>query len=150
MAMDGLMIEVHVNPDAALSDTAQQITPAMLAELLTALQFRKPGGDLEKPEEFLTTLRGEIDRIDHELLELVSRRTDIAREIGKIKKEHNMTVLQVDRWKQMLDERTDFATRIGLDESVANEICQLLHEISIRIQTDLLNNQIVFDDPSQD
>ena len=61
-----------------------------------------------------------------------------------------MTVLQVDRWKQMLDERTDFATRIGLDESVANEICQLLHEISIRIQTDLLNNQIVFDDPSQD
>ena len=103
LAMDGLMIEVHLDPDAALSDAAQQITPDTLAEILGTLQIRKPGGDLERPEEFLASLRGEIDRIDHELLELVNRRIEVVKVIGGIKKEHKMTVLQVDRWKQLLE-----------------------------------------------
>ena len=146
IAMDGLMIEVHMNPDEALGDKAQQITPAALTDLLGVLQYRKPGGDLERPEEFLVALRGEIDRIDHELLELVSRRIDIVKEIGGFKKAHNMTVLQVDRWTKMMDERLEFASRIGLDESLAKEICQLLHERSIRIQSDLIS-QLKVPDP---
>ena len=41
---DGLLIEVHPDPDHALSDGAQSLTPAQFTELMAELADDRPGG----------------------------------------------------------------------------------------------------------
>ncbi|MEZ4950755.1 MAG: hypothetical protein R2784_15420 [Saprospiraceae bacterium] len=57
----GLMMEVHPNPDAALSDAAQQVTPHRFLEILGELQFRNPTTSDSAFLETLENLRHQID-----------------------------------------------------------------------------------------
>ncbi len=41
LGMDGLMIETHISPNKALSDTQQQVTPLMLKEIVLSLETRE-------------------------------------------------------------------------------------------------------------
>lgn len=139
MAMNGLMIETHINPDKALSDAAQQLRPEALKQILDNLYYRKPDGDGKEPEEFLRTLRQEIDIVDNQLLEAISRRDEIVCKIGMYKKNHNMTILQVSRWQQLLEDRLNQAGKLGLDEEFVKSVYQLIHDRSIKIQSALMN-----------
>lgn len=40
LGFDGWMIETHINPDSALTDKLQQVTPTRLFEILNHLQPR--------------------------------------------------------------------------------------------------------------
>ncbi|MBN2237660.1 MAG: bifunctional 3-deoxy-7-phosphoheptulonate synthase/chorismate mutase type II, partial [Bacteroidales bacterium] len=101
LEMDGIMIESHYSPDHALTDAKQQITPSALKKLIDKLIIRKRSGDLgfeTKLEEY----RSEIDRLDAEMIEILARRFDIIDAIGNYKKEHNITILQLKRWSNIL------------------------------------------------
>ncbi|HQU73440.1 MAG TPA: chorismate mutase [Calditrichia bacterium] len=139
LAMNGVMIETHIDPDNALSDANQQLTPARLAEILGELQFRRPGGDLSDPEAVLADMRHEIDETDQELLEIMRRRTEIVARIGKLKRDHHMTILQVSRWKQLLEDRLQRGNRIGLEEDFVEDIFRVIHERSIKMQSEVMN-----------
>jgi chorismate mutase len=139
LAMDGLMIECHLNPDAALSDASQQITPDSLDEILTNLIIRKPEGNGLNGQHTLEVLRGEMDSADSILLEALGKRIEITKKLGEYKKSHNMTILQVNRWQLVLEDRLRQAQHLGLDEKLVKDIYQILHNQSVKIQSELLN-----------
>lgn len=139
LAMDGLMIECHMNPDVALSDASQQITPDALEEILKNLKIRKPEGNGLNDQHTLEILREEMDSADYALLEAIGKRIEITRKLGNYKKNHNMTILQVNRWKQVLEDRLHQAQHLGLDEKLVKDIYQILHNQSVKIQSELLN-----------
>lgn len=138
LATDGLMIECHVNPDAALTDGKQQITPEALKTLLSQLVFRSKGtGSVEHD---LAELRGEIDDIDGELLQLLSRRMEVSGRIGEYKKCHNVAVVQMDRWKQILADHIAVGGSLNLDQELVEAVFEAIHQASIRRQTDILDD----------
>jgi chorismate mutase len=141
LAMDGLMIESHPNPDEAWSDKDQQVTPIALSELLHQLKVRKPEGVDPETVDFLSMYRDEIDLIDLEILDTIARRAKVVEKIAQYKKEHKMTILQVNRWDELLKDRLAVAKKLGLDDKFSKELLQQIHLMSIRIQTKVMNEQ---------
>lgn len=140
LAMDGLMIEVHCDPENAKTDAAQQITPKDLEVLLAKIIKREAQagkGCIDK----LDLLRHEVDKIDYDLLKILAKRMDIIREIGVYKKEQNLTVLQIERLRLMIQDRLSFGSTIQLDNRFILKLLQMVHNESIRIQTDMMNTR---------
>lgn len=135
MGFDGLIIESHCNPDCAWSDKNQQITPDVLNFLLNTLVVR----DAKQTTESLTLLRQQIDQIDNELLEALGKRMRISREIGQYKKEHNMPVVQTNRYDDILNSRARAAEELGMNGEFMKAVYQAIHEESVRQQIELLN-----------
>lgn len=132
LATDGLMIECHINPDTALTDAKQQITPDELKVLLSNLTFRsKQSGNVERD---LAGLRGEIDDIDSELLQLLARRMEVSAQIGEYKKRNNVTVVQIDRWKKILADHVTTGEEMGLSPILINKVFEAIHQASIERQ----------------
>jgi len=140
LAMDGLMIETHIDPSVALSDAAQQVTPADLKKLLGNLRIGKVNVDTPDHSQ-LEEYRRNIDHLDAELMEVFARRARLSRKIGEYKKDHNMTILQVKRWDNILEGLLDRAKRDGLDEKFVRAIYQTIHQYSINIQTEIVNGK---------
>lgn len=140
MGLEGLMIESHIDPSCALSDKEQQLTPADLAKLLDRLMIRHESADNPLFENKLEVLRSRIDALDTELLEVLSSRMDIVREIGKYKKEHNVTALQINRWSQLMEDRVKMAVKLNLNRTFTQILFQLIHEDSVRMQTEIMDN----------
>ena len=138
LEMDGLMIEAHIRPEEALTDKDQQITPDKLKELLSGLVIREEYGTIEF-ENKLEELRSEIDKLDEELIDILSRRMKIVEEIGKYKKENNITILQLKRWSQIIHDRVDTGVRMGLSREFLLKLLEALHEESIQRQTEVMN-----------
>lgn len=136
MDFDGLIIESHCCPECALSDSAQQLTPARLAEMLTALVLRRQ----KDPSERLKVLRGQIDNIDNELLDILNRRMAVSREIGECKKQNGMPVFQVDRHDDIMKSRIRSALEMGMDGEFMRKLLATIHEESVRQQLAVLNN----------
>ncbi len=99
---DGVMMESHIDPDNAWSDAKQQITPEQLAELLDGLIWRSENTDKQEFLTALATLREQINHVDDELLTLLGQRMKIADKIGQYKKDNNITILQTNRWNEIL------------------------------------------------
>ncbi len=130
--MRGLMLEVHHNPDIALTDPLQQITPHALSRLLNQLINDKPSQDcLQK----IIAIRKLIDEKDYELLELLAERMTRAREIGKLKKMSKTGVVQTERLKDIIADRLNKAEDLGLSTSFIHELMQLIHQESVAIQS---------------
>jgi chorismate mutase len=138
LEMAGLMIESHSDPDHALTDANQQITPSDLEALLGSLIVRQTKGNKEF-ETKLEMLRREIDKMDAELLDILSRRMKIVDEIGQYKKENNITILQIRRWSDIIFDRLNLGSRIGLDREFLLQMLQLVHEESIRRQEGIMS-----------
>ncbi len=135
LGLDGLIIESHCNPDCAWSDAKQQVTPDVLNFILDKLVIR----DTTQTTESLNALRAQIDEIDNDLIELLSKRMRICREIGQYKKEHNMTVVQTGRYNEILDKRGAQGVLCGMDADFMKDIFQAIHEESVRQQIEIIN-----------
>jgi chorismate mutase len=129
MGTIGFMIETHCNPDKALTDANQQITPESLKNAFKRLTFRKKKVDGDTV--VLQTLRKEIDEIDDELLNLIAKRMNVSEKIGDFKKQHKMAVLQMDRWKQVLEHHINKGVSLGLNDESVKEIFEIIHKDSI-------------------
>ncbi len=142
MGLDGLMIESHVDPSCAMSDKEQQLTPTELSRLLDKLVIRHPSADNPQFENKLEMLRSRIDSLDTELLEVLSSRMDIVREIGSYKKDNNVTALQINRWAQLIDSRVSVGQKLNLNKTFVQILFQLIHEDSVRMQTEIMDNHL--------
>lgn len=137
LSFDGLMIESHPTPDDAWSDAAQQITPDVLDYVINLLVIRNE----TQTTENLAELRRQIDGVDEQLLELLTKRMRISREIGIYKKEHNMPILQSPRYSEILEKRSDMGLVMGLSTEFVKEILKEIHEESIRQQMIVMNEK---------
>ncbi|GAA4086429.1 bifunctional 3-deoxy-7-phosphoheptulonate synthase/chorismate mutase type II [Mucilaginibacter panaciglaebae] len=137
--MQGLMIESHIDPSVAWTDAKQQVTPAALAELVDHLTLRKPDTNNAQVNDKLTELRNNIDKIDDLLIQKIAERMKIAEQIGAYKKENNITILQVNRWDEILNKRINYGKALKLSPDFTEKLLELLHTESIRKQTEIMN-----------
>ncbi len=128
---DGFIIESHINPDCAWSDAAQQLTPSDLGKLLRSLE--KPQSE-EKSSEALAHWRREIDHIDDEILRKIAERTALSKQIGAYKNEHNICILQPERYRNLMQRLLDNAESLGLASALVEDIFSLIHEHSVEVQ----------------
>jgi len=140
LSFDGLMIESHFNPNIALTDASQQLTPLDLKKLIENLVIRNEYGSTDF-ENLLEKLRFEVDHLDHELLNILSQRNEKTKQIGEYKKQNNITVLQIARLRKMIQERLDYGKNLELDNSFILKLLQLIHKESIRVQTDIMQQK---------
>ncbi len=143
LGVNGLMIESHIDPSKALSDAEQQLQPNDLKELLAILQFPKTISTNAEFANKLNSFRAMIDEIDDELINLLKKRISVIEDIGIYKKEHNITVFQLERWQEILRTRSQLAEKLGLSRHHIEKLCQLLHEESIRVQNEVMNKKTV-------
>lgn len=137
LSFDGLIIESHICPDKAWSDASQQITPDILQFIINKLVIREG----VQTTESLADLRMQIDNIDNDLLEMLSKRMRISREIGTFKKEHNMPVLQANRYDEIMQKRVILGESMGMSPEFVTKILEAIHEESVRQQIDVINSK---------
>ena len=135
MGLDGLIIESHYNPDTAWSDAAQQVTPENLEVILNNLVYRTT----HVPAENLTSLRQQIDQLDNDLLDILAKRMNISREIGKYKHSHNIPIVQSRRFSDIMSSRITAAKNLGMSEEFMRTVFSAIHEESVRMQLTLDN-----------
>lgn len=133
---NGLMIESHINPDKALSDASQQVTPETLGLILSKLVLR----DSKASTEDLKDLRYQIDQLDDHILDTLSERMRVASQIGQYKKDNNMTILQTGRFDDILTKRVAESGDYNLSVKFVKEVFSSIHEESIRHQNKTMNS----------
>lgn len=136
---DGLMIESHIEPDKALSDKKQQLKPCDLDELLSKIVLRKPDSDDSSFINSIEELRAQIDIYDDQLLDILENRMQVAETIGKYKKEHNITILQSARWKEIIEKTVAKGLQRGLAPEFVTTILEAIHQESINHQMKVMN-----------
>jgi len=137
--MAGLMIESHINPDAAWSDAKQQVTPSVLAKIISELVVRTPSTDNKIFKDTLSILRDQIDQLDDEIMSKLAARMKISEKIGQYKKENNVTILQVNRWEEIMQTRIALCRAMGLNDEFTSDLLKLIHHESIQVQTKVMN-----------
>ena len=138
---DGLMIETHTDPDNAWSDAAQQITPKTLVKMMQDLKTRKVTNEEVDYNNKLTTLRTQIDFIDHGLLDTLGKRMKVAIKIGELKKQKNVAVLQTKRWNEILGKMILEGEQKGLSEEFVLRMFKAVHQESINHQEKVINSK---------
>ena len=135
MGFSGLIVESHCSPDEAWSDAKQQVTPEVLDFILDRLVIR----DNVELTESLASLRKQIDEMDDNLMDLLTKRMRVSREIAQYKKEHNMAVVQTGRYAEILDKRGAQGGMCGMDPTFVKKVYEAIHEESVRQQMEIIN-----------
>ncbi len=80
----------------------------------------------------LEDLRAALDGIDHELLQLLSRRMDVVADIASRKRKHKVRIRDLERERRILDDRCETAQELGLSpdsiESVWRQLMLMSRE----------------------
>lgn len=137
---DGLMIESHIDPDNAWSDAKQQVTPEVLKEMLDTIIWRKEDINSAEFHAALEKLRQQINQLDDELMQILSQRMKIAEQIGKYKKENNITILQTNRWNEIIERATQKGDKIGLSKEFITKYFDAVHMESINHQKKIMDS----------
>ena len=136
---DGLIIETHHNPNHALSDAQQQITPETLDHILSQLQIRKASSSDSTFINQLDELRDKVDHLDREIIEAIAARMKMIEQIGSYKRDNNITIFQMERWKEIIQSRSEWGEILNLNPELVLDIYKLIHQESIKQQTDIFN-----------
>lgn len=144
--MQGLMIESHLDPSVAWTDAKQQLTPAALAELMDILTLRKPELKDKAFTDKLEELRSSIDKIDDQIIQKIAERMQVVQKIGEFKRDNGVTILQVNRWDQIMHKRSAFASALKLDLNFTGKLLELIHSESIRKQTEIMNDKVAVEE----
>lgn len=137
---DGLMVESHFDPDNALSDAKQQVTPNSLLEILNELVWRNENSSEQEFINALTTLREQINQVDDELMTLLGQRMKLSDKIGEYKKENNITILQTNRWNDILERAFQKGEKLGLTKDFIIKYFDAVHMESIHHQNKVMNS----------
>lgn len=136
---DGMIIETHIDPDNAWSDAAQQVTPENLKKIIFDLTIRKETDEAYEYQSKLAKLRGKIDEFDAKLLDVIGKRMKVTEDIGALKKEKNVAVLQNKRWNEILEKMVNEGSQKGLSEEFIIQFFKAIHQESIRHQEKIIN-----------
>ena len=134
---DGLMVETHYDPDNAWSDAKQQITPSALIKMMQDLKIREEEGSEIEYTNKLNTLRTQINVIDQQLLDSLGKRMKVADDIGTLKKENNVSILQTKRWNEILGKMILEGKEKNLSEEFILKMFKAVHQESINHQQDI-------------
>lgn len=135
LQFDGLIVESHCDPDKAWSDASQQVTPDVLSLILDNLVVRTTNASTEN----INALRKQIDEIDMSILEILAKRMRISREIGQYKKEHDIAILQSQRYDEIISKRVADGKSMSMGEEFLNTVFEAIHEESVRQQMEIMN-----------
>lgn len=138
---DGLMTETHCTPDDALSDAQQQITPETYKLLIDKLVFKREMIEDSDLLEYMDFVRQQIDELDLEVLNLLAKRMKLSEEIGKHKKHNRISVLQLQRWNEILEKAKDMGRERGLSEGFISHYLSAVHQESIAKQAGASKNE---------
>jgi chorismate mutase len=138
--MDGLIIESHIDPDKAWSDAKQQITPERLAEMLGQIAWRKEDVNSEEYHAALEKLRQQINHLDDELMQILGQRMKVAEKIGEYKKNNNITILQTNRWNEILERAFKKGEKLNLSKEFITKYFDAVHMESINHQNKIMNS----------
>lgn len=138
--MDGVMVETHPNPEEAWSDAAQQVTPTALSSIIKSLKLKTEFSPDRTFEHDLGDLRTQIDRLDSEIIESLRMRFNIVERIGDLKMKSNVTALQVHRMDTMMKKIGEMAEKVGLRPEFVEEIYHVVHEESVKVQTEMMRS----------
>ncbi|MAD96219.1 MAG: 3-deoxy-7-phosphoheptulonate synthase [Flavobacteriaceae bacterium] len=136
---DGLMIETHTDPDNAWSDAAQQVTPKRLVQIMEDLRIRKRTETDKSYRASLENCRAQINMIDDQLINLLGKRMKVSDQIGELKKENNVAVLQSRRWNEILGNMILEGEERGLSEEFVLRMFKAIHQESINHQERIIN-----------
>lgn len=136
---DGLIIETHIDPDNAWSDAAQQVTPATLKQIFVDLKMRKETDENAEWNKAMALQRAYIDELDTKLIEILGKRMKLAENIGALKKEKNVAILQNKRWNEILGRMILDGEDKGLNEEFVLKIYKAIHQESIAHQEKIIN-----------
>ncbi|MDR0954045.1 MAG: bifunctional 3-deoxy-7-phosphoheptulonate synthase/chorismate mutase type II [Rikenellaceae bacterium] len=136
---NGLIVESHICPQEAWSDPEQQLVPSDLVTLLNSIHWRKE--KVDKPEfvQALDGFRAEIDQIDAEVFDLLSRRMVVAESIGQVKRDNDVTILQSGRWSDIVDRILAQSDQLKLSKEFISIILNAIHMESISKQNQVMN-----------
>ncbi len=137
---DGLMIESHIDPDNAWSDAKQQVTPEKLAEMLDAIIWRKEDINSEELHAAMEKMRAQINQLDDELMQILGQRMKIADKIGEYKKNNGITILQTNRWNEILERAFKKGEKLGLGKEFITKYFDAIHMESINHQNKVMNS----------
>ena len=138
---DGMIIETHIDPDNAWSDAAQQVTPTRLKQIIFDLTIRKETDDADEYQTRLAKLRSKIDEFDAKLLDVIGKRMKVSEDIGALKKEKNVAVLQNKRWNEILEKMVNDGNQKGLSEEFIIQFFKAIHQESITHQEKIFNSE---------
>jgi len=138
---DGLMIESHINPDEAWSDAKQQVTPTKLEELLNELVLRDKKSHSESEQVALDKYRAQIDSYDNIIMGVLGDRMDVVKNIGKFKKDNNITILQPNRWDQIMEKNYKHGESKGFSVKFIDRLFKAIHQESINFQTEVMKEK---------
>ena len=135
---DGFMIESHINPDVALSDAKQQLTPEALASLLDTIKWRAGESSSQSYKTMLMSLRDQIDSLDGEILQLLAERMSVAEKIGRIKRDNDVRILQSLRWESIAERTMARSASLGLSTEFLQTLLDAIHVESINHQNKVM------------
>ena len=142
LGFEGLMIESHCNPSAALSDAKQQLTPDQLSDLLyNQIKVKDKDSDAPEWKENIDQLRAKIDVIDENILYTLASRMKVSRKIGEYKKNNNVAILQTSRWDSLLAKVVEKGNEYGLDERFVKAVFNAIHEASVEVQNQIISDK---------
>jgi chorismate mutase len=137
---DGLMIESHIDPDNAWSDAKQQVTPERLAEMLNTIIWRREDTNSAEFHAALEKLRQQINQLDDELMQILGQRMKVADKIGEYKRENSITILQTNRWNEILERAFLKGDKLGLSKEFITKYFDAVHMESINHQNKIMNS----------
>jgi chorismate mutase len=132
LSFDGLMIESHIHPGKALTDRDQQVSPSELLKLIAGLSIPTAGSGEERKR--ISDLRLKIDELDTQILQLLAKRMETAADIGRHKKDAGMDALQLERWKEVVEDRLAQGKGLGLSRNFLMKLLHAIHEEALRVQ----------------
>ncbi len=124
LGYDGLMVETHHNPAAALSDAGQQLMPQELNMLLQAINYKTTNPEAACRGVEIEELRKQIEYLDDELLDLLSRRNKVSAKMERFPKTTVTEAPQVVHWELVLDSLLVQANQAGVDQSFVQSVFQ--------------------------
>ena len=142
LGFEGLMVEAHCNPSAALSDSKQQLTPEQLKDMLhNNIVVRDADSESKEWNENIYQLRAKIDVIDENILYALGSRMQISRRIGEYKKDNNVAIVQASRWDSILDKVIEKGHEYGLSEKFLKDVFNAIHEASVEVQNEIISDK---------
>ena len=141
LGYDGLIIESHIDPDNAWSDAKQQITPETLSKMKKDLKVKSSNEEEKSYQHLLNEIREDIDDVDKEIIDIISKRIGLVEKIGEFKKEQDLTTFQVDRWNEIFKSRINWAVEKGLEKDFIEDLYKVIHLGSINVQNKIVNKK---------
>ncbi len=108
--------------------------------MLDSIIWRREDVNSEEYHAALEKLRQQINHLDDELMQIVSQRMKIAEKIGEYKKNNNITILQTNRWNEILQRAFQKGEALGLSKEFITKYFDAMHMESINHQNKIMNS----------